>query len=210
MPRKRMIDPEFWSDEEIGRWTHQARLFYIGLWTFSDDEGRFKANDALLKANIFPYDTRVNIKKLKQEISKKVQFYIYKDSQYGFVCNFLKYQVINHPTKSKLPPPSELSEDSLSPTVEVPPNLKEVNISKDKHGEFVLLTKKEYESLLDAWGKSALSSLIDELSDYIGQSGKKYKSHYHTLKNWYRRKPREEHHGMQPLKNLIEPKERRL
>ncbi len=66
MARKRIIDPEFWSDEEIGQWSFPARLFYIGLWNFADDSGRFKAANALLKAQIFSYDKKLDVKKLKK------------------------------------------------------------------------------------------------------------------------------------------------
>jgi hypothetical protein len=75
MARKRMIDPEFWSDEEIGNWSFPARLFYIGLWNFADDSGRFKAHNDLLKAQIFPYDKRLDIDKLKKELNHKIQWY---------------------------------------------------------------------------------------------------------------------------------------
>ena len=58
MARKRMIDPEFWSDEEIATLSFPARLFYIGLWNFADDEGKGKGHSKLLKAQIFPYDEK--------------------------------------------------------------------------------------------------------------------------------------------------------
>ena len=109
MARKRMIDPEFWSDEEIGQWSHSARLFYIALWNFSDDEGRFKAHDNLLKSEIFPYDDQVDIENLKKEINGKIQWYEIEGLKYGFVRNFLKHQSLDRPKKSKLPPPPEES-----------------------------------------------------------------------------------------------------
>lgn len=111
MARKRMIDPEFWSDQEIGFWTDKAKLFYIGIWTCSDDEGRFKAHPSLLRSQIFPYELKVDIEALKIEIADKIQWYEVNNVQYGYVRNFLKYQNINRPTKSKLPKPQV---DSLS------------------------------------------------------------------------------------------------
>ncbi len=132
MARKRMIDPEFWSDEEIGQWSFQARLFYIGLWNFADDEGRFKANDTLTKAQIFPYDAKnVSMKRLRKETASKIQYYSVNNSQYGFIRNFLKYQRIDRPTLSKLPKPP-IDEPSTSPREHLDPNIIEVNISKEK------------------------------------------------------------------------------
>lgn len=103
MPRKRIIDPEFWADEEIGRWPFEARLFYIGLWNFADDAGRLKAHPNLLKAQIFPYDQKIDIEKIKNIVSGKVAWYSVEGSQYGEILNFLKYQRIDRPTPSKIP-----------------------------------------------------------------------------------------------------------
>jgi len=192
MARKRMIDPEFWSDEQVGKWSFQSRLFYIGLWNFADDEGRFKSNDALLKAQIFPYDKKININRLKQELGNKIQWYESEGSQYGFIRNFLKYQKIDHPTESKLPvPPPFIPESSPNVQGDVPPNIIEVNISKyninkDKYLDFVYLTKDEYDKLTDKFG-TGTQDKIQALNDYLGSKGVRYKSHYHTILNWARR-----------------------
>ena len=132
MARKRIIDPEFWSDEEIGQWSFAARLFYIGLWNFADDKGRFKAANALLKAQIFPYDVKIHIDNLKKELNHKIQWYEIEKLQYGFVRNFLKYQRIDRPTESKLPAPPPFDELSSKPREQLAPNIIEVKLSKDK------------------------------------------------------------------------------
>jgi uncharacterized phage protein (TIGR02220 family) len=142
--RKRIIDPEFWSDEEIGKWSHSARLFYIGLWNFADDEGRFKAHNALLKSQIFPYDTKIDIEALKKELNHKIQWYEVEGLQYGFIRNFLKHQRIDRPTSSKLPKPSkQLDDNSTIPRGDVLPNIskdniREVNIREDKSVKDIL------------------------------------------------------------------------
>lgn len=127
MPRKRVIDPEFWSDEEIGSWSFQARLFYIGLWNFADDEGKFKANDSLLKAQIFPYDDDVILDDIKKYLGDKILWYKVDTFSYGYIRNFNRYQRIDRPTPSKIPNPKELDESSTSPRGSLDPN-----ISKDK------------------------------------------------------------------------------
>jgi len=58
---------------------------------------------------------------------------------------------------------------------------------KEKHLEFVFLTKDEYEKLLKEFGDAKLKRWIETLNNYIGSKGKKYKSHYHTILNWERR-----------------------
>jgi len=109
MPRKRMIDWTFWEDEEIAGWTERARLFYIGLWNFADDDGRFRAKPKLLRSNIFPYE-EVDIEKLMEETKSKIQYYESGGQKYGWLKNFRKHQIINHPTDSKLPAPPSVEE----------------------------------------------------------------------------------------------------
>lgn len=152
-----MIDPEFWSDEGIGVWSHTARLFYIGLWNFADDEGRFKAHNQLLKSQIFPYDNKINIENLKKEVSSKIQWYKTGDSQYGHLRNFLKHQRIDKPQPSKLPIPPPFCEYSQNIQGIVPPNIKEEKRSKEKGadapnaGIYPFLKNKDFESLWISW-----------------------------------------------------------
>jgi hypothetical protein len=64
---------------------------------------------------------------------------------------------------------------------------KERKLKKSKYKEYVLLTPEEYEKLLERLSTSERDDYIERLNDYIGQTGKKYKSHYHTILNWHRR-----------------------
>lgn len=82
----------------------------------------------------------------------------------------------------------------IAPLEETPktlPSTKKVSeadsLSKHKHGEFknVLLTDVELDKLKESyadWQKK-----IDNLSIYIGSTGKSYKSHYLTILSWARR-----------------------
>ena len=58
---------------------------------------------------------------------------------------------------------------------------------KHKYGEYknVLLTDAELEKLKADFTNWA--QLIESLSNYIASTGKRYKSHYATIKNWARR-----------------------
>ena len=58
---------------------------------------------------------------------------------------------------------------------------------KHKHGEYnnVLLTDEELEKLKNEYPD--YTEKIENLSAYIAQSGKAYKSHYATIRNWARR-----------------------
>ena len=61
------------------------------------------------------------------------------------------------------------------------------NDKKNKYGDFVRLTDGEYEKLVDRLGESTTLDYTERLNNYIGSSGKKYKSHYHTILQWVRK-----------------------
>lgn len=72
MARIRTIKPEFWEDEDIGKLPIPCRLFFIGCWNFADDYGVIKANAALLKSQIFPYDENLRVSEIKKWIGALV------------------------------------------------------------------------------------------------------------------------------------------
>jgi len=110
MARKRMIDPEFWSDEKIANLSPHARLLFIGMWNFADDTGIIKSRPEYLKSAIFGYDDFENKEILAwiREIESQnfIFSYIINGQHFSIILNFLKHQVINKPTPSKLPKPS--------------------------------------------------------------------------------------------------------
>lgn len=119
MPRRRMIDPDFWKDHCIAALTRDERLFVIGCVSNADDEGRLEGHDAYLKAAIFMYDddiTQSKITEIKESCLQKMstwpethQFKItpYENSgeAYLFFPYWFSQQRPSHPTKSQLPPP---------------------------------------------------------------------------------------------------------
>lgn len=44
MPRKRMIDPGIWTDDDLGRLGFAERLLFIGLFSLADDEGLIRGS----------------------------------------------------------------------------------------------------------------------------------------------------------------------
>ena len=103
MPRNRMIKHDFWADEKIGLLSSDTKLLFIGMWNFADDIGVLRSNYAYLKANIFPYDEKTTVKKIKEmsEILVKNNFLMYAEfnkEHYFLIKNFLKHQSINKPS----------------------------------------------------------------------------------------------------------------
>lgn len=71
---------------------------------------------------------------------------------------------------------------------------REKESTRHKHGEYknVLLTDEEYQKLQDEYPNT--DEMIENLSHYLKSTGKSYKSHYATIRNWQRReqaKPRD-------------------
>lgn len=60
---------------------------------------------------------------------------------------------------------------------------------KQSFGEFgrVKLTVEEHEKLAQRLGKGQLAEYIARLDGYLESSGKRYKSHYATILNWWRK-----------------------
>jgi hypothetical protein len=61
---------------------------------------------------------------------------------------------------------------------------------REKYGEsgLVRLEVGEYQKLCELLGEEPTKALIEEMDDYLGTSGKKYRSYYKALRTWARRK----------------------
>ena len=80
----------------------------------------------------------------------------------------------------------ELDNNILSDSVESKPPSKPKKPVKHKHGEYnnVLLTDEELEKLQAEYPD--WKDRIERLSSYVASTGKSYKSHYATIRNWAR------------------------
>lgn len=56
MPTRRMIDPSFWQSESMAELSEGERLFFIGLISNADDQGRIRGHPSLLRSLIYPFD----------------------------------------------------------------------------------------------------------------------------------------------------------
>lgn len=59
MPRARLLKPEFFKDEELGKLSRDHRYLFEGLWCLVDREGRMEDRPAYIKNEVFPYDLDV-------------------------------------------------------------------------------------------------------------------------------------------------------
>jgi len=105
MARIRSIKPEFWTDEKVVALSPLARLLFIGMWNFVDDEGRADFSPARLKMQILPADS-ADVSELLGEIrrEKLIEVYAIDGKEYFQVRGFAKHQKVDARRASKLPP----------------------------------------------------------------------------------------------------------
>ncbi len=111
MGRIRTIKPEFWVSEQIGNLCRDARLLFIGLWSFCDDRGVHPAKPRTLKAEVFPMDD-VTVDDIDRWIRELVDAELITEfqangSSYWHVIKWAKHQRIDRPTNRHPAPPSE-------------------------------------------------------------------------------------------------------
>lgn len=114
MARIRTIKPEFWTSEQIMECSRDARLLFIGIWNFADDDGRFAVSLKRLKAQILPSDddaTSANIRRWLDELSTNGLILIYpaRNSEQIAQITGWHHQKIDRRNPSKLPPPPNAS-----------------------------------------------------------------------------------------------------
>ena len=189
MPRIRTIKPDFWTDETITECSLSARLLFIGTWNFADDNGNIEASAKQLKMKIFP-DDNIKIASLLGELISHglLTEYSLNGCKYLHIKGFKKHQVINRPSKTNIPKYDDslithggLTEDSRTEGKGREGKGKE---GKEIYGEFVYLTSNEYLKLTAKFGEPDAKARIEKLNNYLGSTGKRYKSHYHTILNW--------------------------
>lgn len=107
MARIRTIKPEFWTSESVVECSCSARLLLIGMLNFADDYGNLVNSPKRLKMQIFPADI-IDTAILLDELIKHglVIPYVVDGEKYLNIKGFRKHQVINKPSKSKIPLPS--------------------------------------------------------------------------------------------------------
>jgi hypothetical protein len=112
MARTRNIKPAFFANDELAELCPYTRLFFIGLWTVADKEGRLEDRPKKLKAAIFPYE-EIDCNELAAKLHGKKFIRRYKVDGQCFIeiTNFKKHQN-PHPKEqaSTIPEPAEICE----------------------------------------------------------------------------------------------------
>jgi len=106
--RIRSIKPEFFTSETLARVPKSARLTFIGLWTYADDNGVGPDNFRLITAALYPLEEDVNgtlvevIEELRLlEHVGVIQRYSVDGKRFLFIKSWDEHQKISHPAKPR-------------------------------------------------------------------------------------------------------------
>jgi hypothetical protein len=114
MARIRSIKPEFFTSLTIADLTLSARLTFIGLWTYVDDNGAGPADPRLIRAAIWPLDeapdvlqrTREDLQSL--QAARLITLYEASGRPLVYVNSWDEHQKVSHPRKPRFPTPHDL------------------------------------------------------------------------------------------------------
>lgn len=119
MARIRTIKPDFWTDEKIVTLSPLARLLFIGLWNFADDEGRMPYSPVRIKLQILPLD-HSDLSGEIGELRRANLITVYDIGAETFlqVTNFSKHQKVDKrlPSRHPAPTPNHPESPRITPT----------------------------------------------------------------------------------------------
>ena len=206
----RIIKESITTSEKLASLSDFEFRLWIGLITQADDAGRGDARPAVIKGRVFPFRERLTVKDVGSSLRALadkgcVTLYEIGGRPYFYFPNWSKHQRVRD-CKPKYPEPTD---DSLrqvaadcgearqsAAIIQSNPIQSESESeseykgdsarAKHKYGEYknVLLTDDELEKLKAEYADYL--DRIERLSSYIASTGKAYKSHYATIRNWAR------------------------
>ena len=112
MARIRTIKPGFFRSHDVTPLSYRARLTWVGLWTYVDDEGRGRDDARIIKGDIWTLEddmTHVEVEEDLAELDRneRISRYEVEGKRYLVVNKWLDHQVISRPTPSRFPEPAE-------------------------------------------------------------------------------------------------------
>lgn len=108
---KRLLHSSFWGDLEVGTLSKTARLLFLGMMNFADDEGRLEADPRQLRARIFPYDEDESVRSVAEALDEilaacaSVIRYEANGRQYVAFLKWETYQILKNSKPSTFPAP---------------------------------------------------------------------------------------------------------
>ena len=116
--RKRMVDPSYWSNPKAREVGIYAWTLFGAMWSIADDAGRLRDEPHFIKGTCLPQYDHATTTRTKRwldslETIGVIHRYSVGGSKYIQIAQWNKYQKVNRPSPSTIPPPNSLS-DSLN------------------------------------------------------------------------------------------------
>lgn len=178
---KRFIDSSIWEIEWFQMLPPEQKLAFIFMFTKCDSVGVWNPNKSLAE---FLIGEKVDWRKFLEEVNGNVK--VLPDGKW-YMPDFCDFQYGK--LTEKCPPHRTyialLKKHGLYKQRKKPE--KKTVEGKKEYQSGVFLKEEEYSKLCDDYGKVAIDSKIEDLSNYIGSQGKQYKDHNKTLRAWLKR-----------------------
>lgn len=224
---KRLTDTQKWSDPWFCNLSMKDKAFWIYLLDTCNHAGIWQVNWPLVQFHIkgFTYSHQtyegriLEVTPLKWFIPKFIAF------QYGTlnpanrvhkaVIEVLEkegaWQGLGSPMAGAKDKDKVKDKEMEKDMEKVKDKVKDVDVVR--HLEFVLLKPDEFKKLQEKLGP-LVGEYLERLNGWLGQTGAhaKYKSHYHTILNWYRKDVAGGKHGPNDSKSayhISPPQERK-
>ncbi|MFF5778122.1 hypothetical protein ACFY7Y_14375 [Streptomyces virginiae] len=117
MARIRSIKPEFFTSLTIADLKElSARLTFIGLWTYVDDNGVGPADARLIRAAIWPLEESPDVLQRTREdlrslhAARLITLYEVSGKPLVAVNSWYEHQKVSHPKKNRYPRPEEVAD----------------------------------------------------------------------------------------------------
>lgn len=113
MARIRTVKPEFWSSPDTAACRDPwARLLFVAMWNWADDEGRGTANPKELAGFAFPHEediTSASVRRMLGEIRRAfgVVFYKINGRPYYAIPSWQNHQKIDKRSAGRFPAPED-------------------------------------------------------------------------------------------------------
>ena len=201
----RIIKESIRTSETVSSLSDFEFRLWVSLIVSADDVGRGDARPAIIKGQAFPLRDRVTVKDIDgalHGLAAKGCVSLYKvgGKPYFWFPTWAAHQRVRD-CKPKFPSPEDADDPDIPPQFaatcgELPPesntnpntnpNPKE-KARAHKYGEYrnVLLTDEELDKLKAEF--SDWQHRIERLSAYMASTGKAYKNHLATIRNWAKR-----------------------
>ena len=123
MARIRTIKPHFFRSHDVAALSYRARLTWIGLWTYVDDEGRGRDDARIIKGELWALEDDVTWQDVQGDLtelsrSAHVTRYTVDGRDYLAIPTWNEHQVISRPTMSKFPAPNPMNIREVGPITE--------------------------------------------------------------------------------------------